>query len=108
MDMYSILEQNAKFLGVEGCLTQCMEECAELIKACNKMLRVSGIGQPTTLEPGEALGQLMEETIDVSICMAALSYLLCFDKTVVDATMCEKIIRTNNRYYKKGDGNDKN
>ena len=63
MDLYKMLEQNAKALGVENCLTQCMEECAELVQACNKLLRASGKGQPTDMEPGEALTHLMEETV---------------------------------------------
>lgn len=102
MDMYAMLEQNAKALGVENCLTQCMEECAELIQACNKLLRASGKGQPTSMEPGDALTNLMEETVDVSIMMAELSYLLCFDKKLVDGVMVEKILRTNKRLFKEG------
>lgn len=102
MDMYAMLEQNAKALGVENCLTQCMEECAELIQACNKLLRASGKGQPTDTEPGEALTNLMEETVDVSIMMAELSYLLCFDKQIVDRVMVEKIVRTNRKLFKEG------
>ena len=102
MDMYAMLEQNAKALGVENCLTQCMEECAELIQACNKLLRASGKGQPTDTEPGEALTNLMEETVDVSIMLAELSYLLCFDKQIVDRVMVEKIVRTNRKLFKEG------
>ena len=101
MDLYRMLEQNAKMMGVENVLTQCMEECAELIQACNKLLRASGKGQPTDTEPGEALTNLMEETVDVSIMMAELSYLLCFDKGLVDAVMLEKIMRTNKKLFRK-------
>lgn len=102
MDMYAMLEQNAKALGVENCLTQCMEECAELIQACNKLLRASGKGLPTEVEPGEALTNLLEETVDVSVMMAELSYLLCFDKQIVDSVMVEKIVRTNRKLFKEG------
>ena len=102
MDMYTMLEQNAKALGVENCLTQCMEECAELIQACNKLLRASGKGLPTEVDPGEALTNLLEETVDVSVMMAELSYLLCFDKQIVDSVMVEKIVRTNRKLFKKG------
>ena len=94
MDMYAMLEQNAKALGVENCLTQCMEECAELIQACNKLLRASG--------KGDALTNLLEETVDVSVMMAELSYLLCFDKQIVDGVMVEKIVRTNRKLFKEG------
>ena len=102
MDLYKMLEANAKALGVENCRTQTMEECAELVQACNKLLRASGKGQPTEVEPGEALTNLMEETVDVSIMMAELSYLLCFDKQMVDRVMLEKIIRTHKRLFKEG------
>lgn len=102
MDMYAMLEQNAKALGVENCLTQCMEECAELIQACNKLLRASGKGLPTEVDPGEALTSLLEETVDVSVMMAELSYLLCFDKQIVDSVMVEKIVRTNRKLFKEG------
>lgn len=102
MDMYAMLEQNAKALGVENCLTQCMEECAELIQACNKLLRASGKGLPTEVDPGEALTNLLEETVDVSVMMAELSYLLCFDKQIVDSVMVEKIVRTNRKLFKEG------
>ena len=102
MDMYAMLEQNAKALGVENCLTQCMEECAELIQACNKLLRASGKGLPTEVEPGGALTNLLEETVDVSVMMAELSYLLCFDKQIVDSVMVEKIVRTNRKLFKEG------
>lgn len=102
MDMYAMLEQNAKALGVENCLTQCMEECAELIQACNKLLRASGKGLPTEVEPGDALTNLLEETVDVSVMMAELSYLLCFDKQIVDGVMVEKIVRTNRKLFKEG------
>ena len=106
MDLYRLLEQNAKTLGVENVLTQTMEECAELNQACNKLLRASGKGMPTEVEPGDALTNLMEETVDVSIMMAELSYLLCFDKQLVDTVMLEKIIRTNKRLFKEGEQND--
>lgn len=102
MDMYAMLEQNAKALGVENCLTQCMEECAELIQACNKLLRASGKGLPTEVDPGDALTNLLEETVDVSVMMAELSYLLCFDKQIVDSVMVEKIVRTNRKLFKEG------
>lgn len=102
MDMYAMLEQNAKALGVENCLTQCMEECAELIQACNKLLRASGKGLPTGVDPGDALTNLLEETVDVSVMMAELSYLLCFDKQIVDSVMVEKIVRTNRKLFKEG------
>lgn len=102
MDMYTMLEQNAKALGVENCLTQCMEECAELIQACNKLLRASGKGLPTEVDPGDALTNLLEETVDVSVMMAELSYLLCFDKQIVDSVMVEKIVRTNRKLFKEG------
>lgn len=102
MDMYAMLEQNAKVLGVENCLTQCMEECAELIQACNKLLRASGKGLPTEVDPGDALTNLLEETVDVSVMMAELSYLLCFDKQIVDSVMVEKIVRTNRKLFKEG------
>ena len=102
MDMYTMLEQNAKALGVENCLTQCMEECAELIQACNKLLRASGKGLPKEVEPGDALTNLLEETVDVSVMMAELSYLLCFDKQIVDSVMVEKIVRTNRKLFKEG------
>lgn len=101
MDMYAMLEQNAKALGVENCLTQCMEECAELIQACNKLLRASGKGLPTEVDPGDALTNLLEETVDVSVMMAELSYLLCFDKQIVDSVMVEKIVRTNRKLFRK-------
>lgn len=99
MDLYRMLEQNANTLGVENVLTQCMEECAELVQACNRFLRASGIGLKTDMEPGEALYNLMEETVDVSIMMAELSYLLQFDKQLVDGVMFQKILRTNKKLF---------
>ena len=98
MDMYTMLEQNAKALGVENCLTQCMEECAELIQACNKLLRASGKGLPTEVEPGDALTNLLEETVDVSVMMAEH---LMYESATYEVILQRMLDRVSNKLDKR-------
>lgn len=44
-----------------------MEECAELIQACSKFLRINGEGTPTSASVNEVYNNLAEEIADVRI-----------------------------------------
>lgn len=55
-------------------LEQLAEECGELSKACLKLIRAKGNGNPCNVLPEEAAEKVVEECSDVLVAMA---YILC-------------------------------
>lgn len=98
--MNQILEQNAKLLGVENCLTQTMEECGELIQACNKILRAGGRGKPSCTYD-EAMAMLKKELVDVGIMADELKYLLCLDAGELERIRQVSVQETNDLIFGK-------
>lgn len=76
MDMKQKIEKIAQHYGYEAQSRQCMEECAELIQAINKLWRNQGHGQPTVRELKECRDNIVEELADVQIMIFQLAFLL--------------------------------
>ena len=57
----------ADVTGMYDCAEMVMEECAELIRACSKFLRINGEGTPTSASVNEVYNNLAEEIADVRI-----------------------------------------
>lgn len=62
--------------GYEAQKNQCIEECAELIQALNKLSRANGLGQPTKKTKEECLANVVEEIADVQVTLYELMYSL--------------------------------
>lgn len=97
--MNTTLEQNAKLLGVENCLTQTMEECGELVQACNKLLRASGHGKRLAITYEQAMDMLKKEMVDVSIMIDELKYLLCMSDYELDQIRYRSLQETNRSIF---------
>ena len=97
----SILEQNAKLLGTENCLTQTMEECGELIQACNKVLRAGGRGKRPACTYEDAMTMLKKELVDVGIMIDELKYLLCMDAGELERIRLVSLQETNDLIFGK-------
>ena len=97
-DLYVLKPQQEKItlkLGVEETLCQTMEECGELITACNKYRRTALMkGQPTSKTPDEALDNLKGELVDAIICIKELIMILGIDYADLEKIEQEKIDRT--------------
>lgn len=65
-----------KHYGIEAQLDMCIEECAELIQACNKVKRANGIGYATYTMPDEAKCSIVEEMAHVKNTILSLCFLL--------------------------------
>ena len=65
-----MLEDVRRELGDEEMLSQCSEECAELIQAAQKMRRV--LHGTTPVGRAQAQSSLCEEAADVLVCLDAL------------------------------------
>lgn len=64
-DIYKKLERRAR-------LEQLSEECNELAKACLKLVRAEGNGNPCTITEEEAIDSVIEEYSDVTVAADAL------------------------------------
>lgn len=62
--------------GIIGQLCVTMEECGELIQACNKYLRATGHGQRTCMPETKAKEDLIEEMAHVQNCIDSIKYLM--------------------------------
>ena len=100
-EMKYILEQNAKMLGTENCLTQTMEECGELIQACNKVLRAGGRGKRPACTYEDAMAMLKKELVDVGIMIDELKYLLCMDAGELERIRQVSLQETNDLIFGK-------
>lgn len=87
--------------GLVGTLLICMEECGELIQACNKKLRTLGIGSETNVTPEQADDMVLEEVIDVYGTLRELNHLLHFDKKAIIEQSERKQKRFFERKYQK-------
>ena len=70
--MYTYEQQKKVISEVNGlyeCAEMIMEECAELIRACSKYLRINGEGVPTGDSVESIYSNLAEEIADVRICI---------------------------------------
>jgi predicted small metal-binding protein len=81
--------------GVEAQVNMCMEECAELIVACNKYLRAK-----TVEEIDEAIVNFAEEVADVEIMISQMKEIINNNKTFKDAKI-KKLKRAYKRLYGK-------
>lgn len=71
--------------GIVGELCMTMEECGELIQACNKYLRATGHGQKTRHTEEESVKSLIEEISHVQNCIYSLQYLLKIGDETIQA-----------------------
>ncbi len=91
-------DRNAMELGTLTMYNQTIEECSELILAISKFKRAKGFGQPTEIEPSEARANLMEEIVDVQICLDGLiTACLKVLPGALDHIYNEKVERTKKR-----------
>lgn len=95
-------------MGKGELMVQTMEECGELIQALNKYRRVHGVGQPMDMGDGytavrqAVVNKVIEELVDVQICMKELEYMLGISPEDEQAVEKYKSERTKNRYEAEG------
>ena len=63
----------ARSIPVAERLAQVSEECAELIQACLKLIRVFSETNPAAITEEQAFENLYEEVADVQLCLEQLS-----------------------------------
>lgn len=80
------------FYGIESQARQTMEECAELIQALNKYLRVSGENRPAS-EKTAAIMSIAEEIADVQVTICQIKEYFQLEKEVAEIIK-SKIDRT--------------
>ena len=61
-----------KEIGQAAALEQLAEECAELGKAALKLARIKRGENPTPVTEAAAMANLLEEAVDVAVCMDVL------------------------------------
>ena len=100
-NLYALKHDQEKItlkLGVEEALCQTMEECSELVAACNQYRRAMLMkGQPTSKTLEEARENLKEELVDSVICIKELIMILGIDYADLEKIEQEKIERTARR-----------
>lgn len=87
--------------GPDNCVEIMMEECAELIQACSKYLRLQGLGTPPRDTPKDVRGMLVEEIADVKICIEQVIRALSLDEEAINLEMAFKLKRRLNGLYKE-------
>ena len=102
VDYYNVASDIAKYYGLDAQINQCIQECAELIKALTDFKRACGLGQP--LRSGKdvvsATVEVLDEIADVQVMlfeMMSLANQIIPDRDsreIVENTMCDKLIRT--------------
>lgn len=70
--------------GIPAQLDIMQEECAELVKACSKVKRASGIGYITPTDPQQTMSDLIEEMAHVKNTIMSTCYLLHLDEKLLD------------------------
>ena len=78
-------------------LDQTIEECAELIMACEKLKRNIVPGNPTPVTEEEALESIKEEIADIQVCLGKLTRMLGISLSEIDEIMTQKIARAKER-----------
>lgn len=87
--------------GPDNCVEIMMEECAELIQACSKYLRLQGLGTPPRDTPKDVRAMLVEEIADVKICIEQVIRALSLDQEAISLEMAFKLKRRLNGLYKE-------
>lgn len=80
-------------IGEPALLEQLAEECAELAQAALKLARLKRGENPTPKSKDECEEELLEETVDVNICMGVLSYAGALDLSRSYIIECQKYER---------------
>lgn len=83
---------------------QLMEECAELIQACSKLLRVDGVGTITDVKRQEAIDLLTEEIADVEVTGTVVMRQLGIDDEEIIDNYCAKADRWCKRLEEEAEG----
>ena len=101
-DYYNVASDIAKYYGLDAQINQCIQECAELIKALTDFKRACGLGQP--LRSGKdvvsATVEVLDEIADVQVMLFEMMSLLNQtllegdSRKIVENTMSAKLIRT--------------
>lgn len=78
-------------------LDQTIEECAELIVACEKLKRNIVPDNPTPVTKEEAIESIKEEIADVQVCLGKLTRELGISLAEIDEIMTQKIGRARDR-----------
>lgn len=84
-------------VSIESRLMQVAEECAELIQAASKLIRLKAGDNPTVIEKDEAIDNLVEEIADVNNAIAALR----LDDVLPSGTLEEKEREKIDRWFKR-------
>ena len=102
VDYYNVASDIAKYYGLDAQINQCIQECAELIKALTDFKRACGLGQP--LRSGKdvvsATVEVLDEIADVQVMLFGIMSVLGQtmvegdSRKIVENTMCAKLIRT--------------
>ena len=102
VDYYNAASDIAKSYELDAQIIQCIQECAELIKALTDYKRACGSGQP--LRDGKdivsAIRDVLDEIADVQVMLFEMMSLLTQilpegdSRKIVENTMCAKLIRT--------------
>ena len=92
--------QSAEHYGLECQLNQLQEECGELIQAVNKFRRSQGNGQPTPMTIKEAFHLLVEEMVDVYICLEMLKKMFNYSSDEIARAVEIKLDRFERRNEK--------
>jgi len=87
-----------KHYGIEAQLDMCMEECGELIQACNKVKRADGIGYATYTMPDEAQDKLIEEMAHFQNTILSLCFLMEIGQCELDAEIKRSDEQTVKKY----------
>lgn len=97
-NLYALKPQQEKItlkLGVEETLCQTMEECSELVTACNQYRRaLLRKGQPTGKSHIQVMDNVKEEIVDTIICIKELIMILGLSYDDLEKIEQEKIKRT--------------
>lgn len=91
----------AERMGIDELCCQTTEEMAELAQALMVLRRVRGNGQPTDKILPDTLHDIMEEIVDVTICIKEMIYVLNISPDALEFIEAEKIKRTATRYHIK-------
>ena len=101
-DYYNVASDIAKYYGLDAQINQCIQECAELIKALTDFKRACGLGQ--SLRSGKGVVstavEVLDEIADVQVMLFEMMSLVNQiipegdSRKIVENTMCAKLIRT--------------
>ena len=101
-DYYNVASDIAKYYGLDAQINQCIQECAELIKALTDFKRACGLGQPLRSGKGvvSTAVEVLDEIADVQVMLFEMMSLANQiipegdSREIVENTICAKLIRT--------------